>query len=112
MVANNGTLQIQGQQFNLPQGQINVGGLSIPFSANNYTQQITTATTTTITLPTGFAGALLIPSVATPPTTLKWGGNFVSPSVASLWSFDAANYPANVVVITTGATLLVTVQFF
>src|SRR5260221_5816648 len=56
-----GNLSIQGQQTAVAGGAVNIGPFSVPLSAIQQSQQITSSTTTTVTAPSGAAGVLIAP---------------------------------------------------
>lgn len=115
-------MYIQGLQINLP-GQQSVGPYSIPASGTQQVvQAVLVASTVTVTVPTVAAG---YPESATgaliiPPTggTVAWSykttsgdtGIHGSPLYPSVLSFDPANMPTTLYLVSTG-TVTLTVQF-
>lgn len=115
----NGYFTVQGQQNNLPLGNVNIGPLIAQCSPVSEIIALPLAPgTVTTPAPSGAAGALLVCPPSGGPATIEWGAvsasiNFVATTGFAIWSFDASNYPADIVVKTTAtATEITTLQFF
>jgi len=113
-----GNLTVQGIQL-LPNTQKFTVAQTIPFSNQSYNQPIPLAAgTNTYSVPTGFNGVIFIPALANGFTAVSWGAsagtvNHISPTLTSIWTFDPAAYPTNVVITTvTTATAYSFLQFF
>lgn len=118
MVANNGTLSIQGLQFDTTNGQSFVGPFSIPFSAISSIAIVPFNSSNVATpVPTGVQGVVITPN-GTSGMTVSMGFitaqvSRISPIYPTVVTFDQASLPTNIyLTISNTANAAVTLQFF
>lgn len=112
-----GAVYVSGQQIALPGGgQQGVGPFAIPASGVQDTQTVTVNTASTIAVPAGCQGVILVPPVG---GSVAWRfktvsgdtGTYLSQSLPTVITLDPNNLPSDIY-LTSASSIAVVLQFF